>query len=110
VNGVTSGEKMDLYTLMEKEDRRHNRGACPVCNVELALADIEGHVNRCLDLALQSDDEQLAKSLARSGYHPLAAAASASSPSAGTLQIINPLFLFILSGVLFVYLFIICLF
>ncbi|ELR19345.1 Fbox domain containing protein [Acanthamoeba castellanii str. Neff] len=71
---------MDLYTLMEKEDRRHNRGACPVCNVELALADIEGHVNRCLDLALQSDDEQLAKSLARSGYHPLA---TASSPAAG---------------------------
>jgi hypothetical protein len=61
---------MDLYSLMEREDRRHNRGACPVCNVELALADIEGHVNRCLDRALQSDDEQLAKSLARSGYHP----------------------------------------
>lgn len=96
---------MDLYTLMEKEDRRHNRGACPVCNVELALADIEGHVNRCLDLALQSDDEQLAKSLARSGYHPLAAA-SASSPSAGTLQIIRFIHLFYLVY----YLFVICLF
>ena len=53
-----------------------------------------GYFRWCLDLALQSDDEQLAKSLARNGYHPLTAA-SASSPSAGTLQIITPLYLFI---------------
>lgn len=77
---------MDVYGLLEKEDRRRNRGACPVCNTEMALVDIEGHVNQCLDRVLQTEDETMARSLARTGYHPLGstgAATASTSPEAG---------------------------
>lgn len=70
------GQVMDVYGLLEKEDRRVNRGACPVCNAEMPLVDIESHVNRCLDTALEHEDETIARSLARTGHHPLSTSPS----------------------------------
>lgn len=45
-------------------------GPCPICGVQVSLAQLEVHVNRCLDAQQQKQDERIAATLGRDDFAP----------------------------------------